>query len=138
MEIRLGKLEIKTFQKKLNTYSYPRFNSTYTSVSKRGFIKGELIRYLRNSTSSRVFQRTCLLFKLRLIRHGYLPCFFNGIFKTVTWKDKSRYMVIKKKTKTFPLIMKIEYTRLNLGKTIQKILTYKKHNLSKEIKTTIT
>jgi hypothetical protein len=46
-------------------------------------------------------------------------------------------MVVKKKMKTFPLVMKMEYTGLNLGKTVQKVLAFKKHNLFKEIKTKV-
>ena len=43
--IKNNKLHTNVYQKQLNTYAYLPFHSYHTTAQKRGFIKGEAIRY---------------------------------------------------------------------------------------------
>ncbi|KAH9952571.1 hypothetical protein BC827DRAFT_1116647, partial [Russula dissimulans] len=55
----------------LNNYAYLPFHSYHTTAQKRGFIKGEAIRYARICTSQSDFKTMVKLFTLRLQRRGY-------------------------------------------------------------------
>ncbi|KAF8478757.1 hypothetical protein F5888DRAFT_1574654, partial [Russula emetica] len=55
----------------LNTYAYLPFHSYHTIAQKRGFIKGEAIRYARICTKETDFKLMVKLFTLRLQRRGY-------------------------------------------------------------------
>ena len=48
-------LQFSTFQKPLNKYLYIPFESFHAASNKRAFIKGELMRYNRNSSSAEAF-----------------------------------------------------------------------------------
>lgn len=51
-------LQFSTFQKPLNKYLYIPFESFHPSTNKKAFIKGELMRYARNSSSLNSFYET--------------------------------------------------------------------------------
>ena len=51
-------LQFSTFQKPLNKYLYIPFESFHSSSNKKAFIKGELMRYVRNSSSFNSFCET--------------------------------------------------------------------------------
>ena len=59
-------LQFSTFLKPLNKYLYIPFESFHPSSNKKAFIKGELIRYARNSSSFRAFSETREKFWKRL------------------------------------------------------------------------
>ena len=51
-------LQFSTFQKPLNKYLYIPFESFHPSSNRKAFIKGELMRYARNSSSFNSFNET--------------------------------------------------------------------------------
>ena len=51
-------LQFSTFQKPLNKYLYIPFESFHPCSNKKAFIKGELMRYARNSSTFRSFSET--------------------------------------------------------------------------------
>jgi hypothetical protein len=112
--IKNNKLHTNVYQKQLNTYAYLPFHSYHTKAQKRGFIKGEAIRYARICTSEVDFKLMVKLFTLRLQRRGYPLSFIQKSLGQVTHKDRHNYAVIarsanKNKNKAIPLLFKTEY-----------------------------
>jgi hypothetical protein len=90
-----GRARLATFQKTMNKYLYLPFGSNHPKAAKKGFIKGELIRYVRNSSDFKTFANTRLLFRLRLQARGYPRFFIDSIFKTVKYSDRQTYLADK-------------------------------------------
>ena len=110
--IKNGKLHTNVYQKQLNTYAYLPFHSYHTKAQKRGFIKGEAIRYARICTSEADFKLMVKLFTLRLQRRGYPLSFIQRSLGQVQHKDRHKYTVKTKSNnnkKTIPLLFKTEY-----------------------------
>jgi hypothetical protein len=107
-----NKLCTSVYQKQLNTYAYLPFHSYHTTSQKKGFIKGEAIRYARICTSEADFKLMIRLFTLRLQRRGYPLTFINRSLGQVQHKDRLKYTVSNnnaKKSKVIPLLFKTEY-----------------------------
>jgi hypothetical protein len=111
VSIKNGKLHTKVYQKQLNTYAYLPFHSYHTTAQKRGFIKGEAIRYARICTSEADFKLMVKLFTLRLQRRGYPLSFIERSLGKVQHKDRQNYTVTSNKNskKAIPLLFKTEY-----------------------------
>ena len=112
VSIKNGKLHTNVYQKQLNTYAYLPFHSYHTKAQKKGFIKGEAIRYARICTSDADFKLMTKLFTLRLQRRGYPLSFINRAMGEVQHKDKHKYTVSptkNNKNKVIPLLFKTEY-----------------------------
>ena len=67
-----GRLDVKIFEKELNKYLYIPRISYHPEKLKASFIKTEIIRFIRNSSSEKDFEETRERFVQRLIRRGYL------------------------------------------------------------------
>lgn len=79
-----------TYQKPLNIYAYiPEFSSHSWGVFK-GFIIGELIRYMRTCSYYEDFNNIRKLFWLRLLARGYKPAMLILLFKNdkCLWTNK--------------------------------------------------
>ena len=64
-------LDIKTFIKPTNTYQYLDRNSAHHPSVFKGFIKGETIRYLRNTSDKKILSDMLSELKCNLIKRGY-------------------------------------------------------------------
>ena len=81
-------LQFSTFKKPLNKYLYIPFESFHPSSNKKAFIKGELMRYARNSSSFNSFYETREKFwkRLRVIHSSF--CFHCYVkYDTVTERN---------------------------------------------------
>jgi len=110
--IKNNKLHTNVFQKQLNTYAYLPYHSYHTKAQKRGFIKGEAVRYARICTSEIDFKLMVKLFTLRLQRRGYPLSFIQKSLGQVQHKDKQKYTVSANSNnnkKAIPLLFKTEY-----------------------------
>ena len=87
-----NRLHISTFQKTMNRYLYIPAQSAHPIAAKRGFIKGELIRYARNSTTEDAFEMTRSMFRQRLLLRGYAHSFLNQCFSAITYADRMEYL----------------------------------------------
>ena len=76
-------LQFSTFQKPLNKYLYIPFESFHPSSNKKAFIKGELIRYARNSSTFKAFSETREKFWKRLRVRGYPFRFLLPLFREI-------------------------------------------------------
>ena len=82
-------LVTETFQKPLNTYAYIPFNSFHPRHCKKAFIKGELIRYVKNSSNLKAFEKMKVHCWTRLRRIGYPPKFLLPIFELVQYSRRN-------------------------------------------------
>ena len=64
-------LDIKTHYMPTKTFQYTHFTSCHSPGVKRGFIKGEAIRFLRTNSSKTTFEECLRNFKRRLEARGY-------------------------------------------------------------------
>lgn len=85
-------LDIKVHQKELNKYLYIPFNSFHSHSLKKGFIKAELIRYIRNSSSFENYVAIRNLFFERLRARGYPATTLVEWFTQVTFADRESFL----------------------------------------------
>ena len=90
-------LQFSTFQKPLNKYLYIPFESFHPSSHKKAFIKGELMRYARNSSSFKSFSETREKFWKRLRVRGYPFSFLLPLFREIRYSDRRRWLAPKSK-----------------------------------------
>jgi len=102
---------VKTFQKPFNVYGYIPFNSFHPESVKKGFIKSEIIRYLRTNTKEKDYLDICFLFFRRLRTRGYPDNFLKRIFAKFKFQDKEN-IIRKKSCKDNPLVIKLPYEEL--------------------------
>ena len=96
-------LDVKVYQKSMNRYLYltPR---SYTP-NLFSFIRGELIRYVRLSSSLEEYMKVKDLFYYRLIARGFFPHLLKAIFKDVTHSNRGYFLQLQKKDNpTQPLL----------------------------------
>jgi hypothetical protein len=97
-------ISISCFQKSINTYSYITPLSNHPTALKRGFIKGELIRYCRNSSYFKDFCVTRAHFWRRLLARGYTKKFLLPIFASISYGNRNVYLETRVKTAAPPVV----------------------------------
>jgi hypothetical protein len=112
-----SRLATKVFQKVDNTYQYLPFASSHPQSLKRGFIKGELIRYYRISTYRADFLRIRTALWERLRRRGYPRDFLLPIFR-------SHPSAIQRQTLPNQRLatLSLPYTRSPLNRRLQMLI----------------
>ena len=85
-------LQYSTFQKPLNKYLYIPYESFHPASNKKAFIKGELMRYARNSSKFHSFNETRLLFWKRLRLRGYPAKFLLPIFREIHYSNRKKWL----------------------------------------------
>jgi hypothetical protein len=86
------------YQKPLNKYFYITPTSHHVPHTFSGFIKGELTRYARLSTSPISYHHTKLLFYQRLVKRGYSRLFLNTIFTKHNWLSRNNEQISDERT----------------------------------------
>jgi hypothetical protein len=87
-----NQITFRIFQKPLNKFLYIPFTSNHPIGAKKGFIIGELIRYVRNCTLEQDFNEVRSLFRLRLEVRGYPKHFINSLFNQVSFHQRDIYL----------------------------------------------
>ena len=91
----------RVHQKVLNKYLYISPRSCHPMHVIEGFVRTELIRYARNSSTELDFVKICHAFSNRLRERGFHPCFLRHIFASVAFEhhaitgDRQQPMVFK-------------------------------------------
>ena len=93
-------LQFSTFQKPLNKYLYIPFESFHPSSNNKAFIKGELMRYARNSSSFKSFSETRDRFWKRLRLRGYPFAFLLPLFRKIRYSDRKKWLLQKAKNRS--------------------------------------
>jgi hypothetical protein len=102
------KLTCSPYQKPLNKYLYISPKSSHDRHTFAGFIKGELTRYARLSTSPHNYQITKELFYKRLLKRGYPRYFLYPIFNKHRWITRD-YQDPLIQSKILPFILPFTY-----------------------------
>jgi hypothetical protein len=92
------RLHYSTHQKALNKYAYISPKSTHPLHTFRGFIKGELTRYARNSSLPHYYEHTKRKFYLRLRQRGYSHHMLYPVFQNHTWANRVKITSSKPST----------------------------------------
>jgi hypothetical protein len=115
-------LGVKTYQKALNKYQYPPASSAHHPATKRGFVRGELIRYVRNSTDYLDYAAMLPRFRARLRARGYSHSWITSLFATVDHANRRDYVsAIRRRSPTIiPWITRYSprHHRLQAGRTV--------------------
>jgi hypothetical protein len=129
-----GTLLLSTHQKALNKYLYIPFCSYHPKENKIGFIKAELIRYIRNSSTYSAFATMARKFFLRLRTRGYPPRFLLWVFGQISYQDRPKYLAPSQSTydpalvpfvTTYNPIWETPYIRKGLRKFAKDNPTYR-------------
>ena len=80
------------FKKTINRYLYLPFNSEHTLATKKGFIRGELIRLARNNTRLIDFISNRKTFYGNLRSRGYPIDFLKKAFKVVFYPNRQAFL----------------------------------------------
>ena len=87
-----SRFDVRTHQKKINKYVYIPYSSFHTHHNKVGWIKAELIRYIRNTSSFDEYIKIKRMFYRRLRDRGYPINFLEAAMTSVSWFDRSRML----------------------------------------------
>jgi len=91
-------LDVKVHQKALNAYLYIPYKSFHPTNVKKGFIKTELQRYIRNCSAQEDYIVLKNLFWYRLRARGYPISFLTNIFNQIWYyKDRPRLLQMNPK-----------------------------------------
>ena len=85
-------LNFSTFQKPLNKYLYIPFEPFHPFSNEKAFIKGELMRYTRNSSSFASFTETREKFWKRLRARGHPFRFLFPLFRAIRYSDRNGWL----------------------------------------------
>jgi hypothetical protein len=129
-------IETTIYQKPLNRYSYLPYHSFHTNSMKAGFIKGEAIRFARNCSMRKDFNKMIALFTLRLQRRGYPLLFIKNALKSIQYSKRAEYLKNKSSdtNTSAPYIFKILYNHYIPHHHLRKQL----NKFSQQIQTDIT
>lgn len=125
-----NKLQTSPYQKPLNKYLYISPKSSHDRHTFKGFIKGELTRYARLSSSPFSYQRTKELFYKRLLNRGYPRHFLLPIFSNHKWTSRL-YKRPPMPYKILPFI--IPFTFRNNQQDLKDTLYYHGEQLAEEL-----
>lgn len=104
------RIEFCTHQKALNRYQYIPPFSNHVPHTFQGFIKGELIRYIRTNTSYTDYMVIRERFRNRLLARGYNSTFLQKVFATVSYNQRPQYLQPRPKANTerpiVPLVLR--------------------------------
>ena len=92
MDDNTNKMVFKTHQKVYNKYLYIPYNSFHPKHCKKGFIHGELLRYLITNNQERNFEKIKCKFWNRLRQRGYPGKFLNPIFGRINFSQRDQYV----------------------------------------------
>ena len=113
------------YKKSINRYLYLPFQSEHTLATKRGFIKGELIRLARNNTIMSNFNRNRKEFYSNLRSRGYPIRFLQKAFGTISYNDRRLFLTTTTPKSfnhiTLPLCFTNSILELNPKLTLTKI-----------------
>jgi hypothetical protein len=121
-----GCLDTEVYQKPMNRYLYIPFRSETPRSTLKGLIKGELLRYIRRSSSLRGFLTIAILFWHRLRARGYPSAFLSKIYKTTpSYAARDSLLAVKtpappNRLHTLCLNYSASLARLKLSRTLRQ------------------
>ena len=107
----------RVHQKVLNKYLYISPRSCHPLHVIEGFVRTELIRYARNSSTELDFLRICRAFSNRLRERGFHPRFLRHVFATVAYEHHAVRGVRER-----PMVFKALYTGRESSDELRRVL----------------
>jgi len=107
------KLETQTYQKPMNAYQYIPWSSYHPLHAKKGWIKAELLRHVRNNSNLNDFLEIRKKFYMRLRARGYPHRFLVQVFNQVDYQSCR------------PLALKAKATNITTGKDLGRHVIFK-------------
>lgn len=124
-----NKLLHRVHQKALNKYLYISPRSCHPRHMIKGFVRTELIRYARNSSTRTDFLKISRAFSSRLRERGFHPCYLRHVFATVRF---GVYPVRLERPR--PMVFKIDFGPGSLDHAISRVLAEWYENTPEEFK----
>ena len=116
-------LDIKCFTKPTETWCYLDRASCHSPNVFQGFIKGEFIRYIRNSSNQKSYEEKKSVFSKKLLDRGYTTVEITKATKEVVFSNRDGYIAEKLHDDTIPLVFKIQYYPHISSKHIKEALS---------------
>lgn len=95
------RIQVSCFQKSMNKYLYLPFSSFHDDRLKQNFVRGELIRYLRNNSQEGNFKQNKVSFFGRLRARGYPTDFLLPIFLGIKFSDRTSFLYPNRPAQNF-------------------------------------
>lgn len=127
-DVNMARVKFSCFQKPLNKYAYIKYSSSHPTSLKKGFIKGELIRYIRNSSFESDFKVVRCLFRQRLLNRGYPNSFINNVFRSVRYSERRTLLKpVLRNSNIIPFIIRdsARINRMKLGNHFKQEISAK-------------
>lgn len=132
---RRGLLDMAVHRKRLNRYLYLPWTSAHPRHMKSAFIKAELMRFVRNSSSFDKFLVDVRLFAGALRARGYPSAFIRRVFTSVSYDDRPKMLAVKDHPSTrqhdTPLTFVHEHTPFAKAMGAGTVLTLTRQSLSR-------
>jgi hypothetical protein len=130
-----GTICYTTHQKSQNKYHYLSPKSCHPSHTLSGYIKGELIRYSRNSSHEFYFNHTRQLFFQRLLNRGYSRKYLTRIFEKVSYTRSETPQTPTLSITAFVIPYSVQLNFNALIKTLNNLFNQVNSNLKMKEKT---
>ena len=104
-----GIFDVKTYIKPTETFQYLERTSSHPKHVFKAFVKGEIIRYIRNTNNKTELLKQVEAFKKRLIARNYSEEEINHIIENTINLDRRNLLHKSTKTKEKPLVMITKY-----------------------------
>ena len=120
-----GKFEFCIYQKVINAYFYIPWFSDHPLHLKRGFIKGELLRYIRNCSYFEAYLDVQRQFYFRLRARGYPRSFLKRAFNEVSYSLRPQLIspsATRRADRVTPLFLCMQYSPFTTALDVRKIL----------------
>ena len=122
----------RVHQKALNKYLYISPRSCHPRHVIEGFVRTELIRYARNSSTELDFVRICHAFSNRLRERGFHPTFLKHLFASV---DFQHYAI--QRAREAPMVFKALYVGRIANSALSRTIKEWYHATPADFKTVI-
>ena len=124
-------LDIKCFSKPCDTFQYLARNSSHPNSCFRGMVKGEAIRYIRNSSSETEYEHKLDFFTTKLQERGYKKSEVLDCLADISYKRRNVYLEdIPKTSNEIPLVFCTHYFPQRNNAKIKKALLRNWHLIS--------
>ena len=103
-------LDTKCFTKPCDTFQYLSRDSSHPKACFNGMVKGEAIRYIRNSSSEKDFTHKLDFFKSKLIKRGYEETDVDFCLADISYNQRNKYLEdVSKNKNEIPLVFCTDY-----------------------------
>jgi hypothetical protein len=118
-----NRLCFRTYQKPMNKYAYIPFDSNHPAHCKKGFVKGELLRYVRTNTRETDYNTMRTRFLSRLRVRGYPTKYLNNISRTVNYADRNEAEIVDLLQKPIFYNTKFHpiFERMRIGRKLRRL-----------------